>query len=104
MGSQNWTRTKLAKLMRETRAALVAHVGGDPSATQRALIEQIVLLTARCRQSEVKMLAGTDTEFDGRSYLAWSNALRRSLRDLGMEPNSACSPSLAEVLNAERLA
>lgn len=31
-----------AKLMQETRAALIARVGGDPSATQRALIERLV--------------------------------------------------------------
>ena len=87
--------------MRETRAALTAHVGGNPSATQCAVIEQIVLLTARCCQNEAKILAGKDTEFDSKSYLAWSNALRRALRDLGMQPNAARSPTLAEMLKAE---
>src|SRR5215469_13246052 len=72
-------RTRLAKLMRKTRAALTAHVGGDPSTTQRALIERVVWLTVKCCQNEAKILAGKDTEYDGKSYLAWSNALRRAV-------------------------
>ena len=62
----------------------------------------MVLLTARCCQNEVKILTETDTEFDGKSYLAWSNALRRALRDLGMQAASTRSPTLAEVLKAEQ--
>lgn len=96
-------RTRLAKLMRETRSALIEHVGGDPSATQRALIERVVWLTVKCSQIDAKIVAGTDTEYDGKSYLAWSNALRRALRDLGMAPKAARPPSLAELLNAERV-
>jgi hypothetical protein len=83
---------------------MIDHVGGNPSATERALIEQIVLLTARCCQNEAKILVGKDTEFDSKSYLAWSNALRRALRDLGMQANAVRQPSLAEVLKAERAA
>jgi hypothetical protein len=40
-------RTKEARLMRETRAALVAHVGGKPSAVQAAMIERACQLTLR---------------------------------------------------------
>src|SRR5215469_6715056 len=93
-------RTKLAKLMRETRTALIAHVGGHPSATQRALIERVVWLTVKCCQIDAKIVAGTDTEYDGKSYLAWSNALRRALRDLRFEPVVAKAPTLADVLGA----
>jgi hypothetical protein len=75
-------RTKIAKLMRETRATLTAHVGGEPSATQRALIERVVWLTLKCSLTDAKIAAGTDTDYDSKSYLAWSNALRRALRDL----------------------
>jgi hypothetical protein len=96
-------RTRLAKLMRNTRAELVAHVGGEPSATQRALIEQVVLLTARCCQADAKILAGADADY-GKEYLAWSNALRRALRDLGMMPTAARSPTIAELLSEERAA
>jgi hypothetical protein len=37
-------RTKDARLIRETRAV---HVGGNPSVTQRALIEQLVQIKLR---------------------------------------------------------
>jgi hypothetical protein len=97
-------RTKIAKLMRETRAALVAHVGGEPSATQRALIERVVRLTVKCSLIDAKIAAGTDTDYDSKSYLAWSNALRRALRDLGLQSAEAKQPSLADVLKTERVA
>jgi hypothetical protein len=92
-------RTRVARLMRETRAALIAHVGGEPSATQRALIERVVWLIVKCCQIDGKILAGANTEYDGNSYLAWSNAQRRALRDLGMEPTAVRAPSLADVLS-----
>ena len=97
-------RTRVAKLMRETRAALIAHVGGDPSATQRAPIERVVWLTVKCCQIDAKILSGTDTDYDSKSYLAWSNALRRALRDLGFEPPEPKRLTLADVLKAERVA
>ena len=91
-------RTMIAKLMRETRAALIAHVGGEPSATQRALIERVVWLTVKCSLIDAKIVAGTDNYYDSKSYLAWSNALRRALRDLGFQSSEAKQPSLADVL------
>ncbi len=78
-------RTKEARLVRETRAELTAHVGGKPTATQRALIERCVQLTLRVAAMDRKFMAtGTQTEHDSRTYLAWSNSLARALRDLGM--------------------
>jgi hypothetical protein len=71
-------RTKIAKLMRETRAALIAHVGGEPSATQRALIERVVWLRLKCSLIDAKIATDTDNDYDSKSYLAWSNALRRA--------------------------
>jgi hypothetical protein len=97
-------RTKVAKLICDTRSALFEHVCGAPSATQRALIERVVWLTVKCSQIDAKIVAGADTEYDGKSYLAWSNALRRALRDLGMAPRAARPPSLAELLSAEPVA
>ena len=38
-------RTKEARLMRETRAEVAAHVGGKPSAVQAAMIERACQLT-----------------------------------------------------------
>jgi hypothetical protein len=81
-------RTKIAKLMRETRAALVAHVG-EPSASQRTLVERTVWLTIKCSLIDAKIAVGTDNDDDSKSYLAGSNALRRALRDLGLQSAEA---------------
>jgi hypothetical protein len=75
-------RTKEAALMRQTRAALTAHVG-EPSAVQTALIERATWLTLRVAQLDAKMAGGAAfTEHDSRTYLAWSNSLGRTLREL----------------------
>ena len=71
--------------MRETRSALLAHVG-TPSATQRALVERAVMLTLHCALFDRRALeAGGLSERDGKSYLAYSNALARTLRALGLK-------------------
>jgi hypothetical protein len=43
--------------MRDTGAAPILHVGGEPSATQRALIEQLVWLTVKCSLIDAKISA-----------------------------------------------
>jgi hypothetical protein len=69
-------RTKEARLMRETRAALVAHVGGKPSAVQSAMIERACQLTLRIVAMDRKFAeTGAQTDHDSRTYLAWSNSL-----------------------------
>ena len=88
--------------MRETRAALVAHVGGNPSATQKATIERAVQLTLRVATMDRKFAeTGEQTEHDSRTYLAWSGSLSRVLRDLGMKAAQQRAKTLPEHL-AER--
>ena len=79
-------RTREARVLRETRAALEAHCGGHGqlSATQDVLIERACWLTLRVSQLDVKMAAGSAfTDHDSRHYLAWSNALSRIMKHLG---------------------
>jgi hypothetical protein len=84
-------RTKEARLMRGTRAALTAHVGGKPSAVQRTLIERACQLQIRIAMMDRDFAAGcVQTEHDSRTYLAWSNSLTRTLRALGV--NEAPAP------------
>lgn len=90
-------RTKEGRLVRDTRAALVAHIGGSPSATQRALIERAVQLALRISAMDRKYAdTGVQTEHDSRTYLAWSASLSRALRDLGMKAVAGRPKSLAE--------
>lgn len=96
-------RTREARLMRDARAELIAHVGGRPSATQRALIEQAVQLRLRLAVMDRTFAESvTMTEHDLRTYLAWSNSYTRTLRQLGLEaaPSIAAGPTLAEILAA----
>jgi hypothetical protein len=98
-------RTKEARLVRETRAALLAHVGAAPSATQRALIDRAVQLTLRVSVMDRKFAEDvTPTEHDTRTYLAWSNSLSRALRDLGMKGVAESPPTLQEHLAARQAA
>lgn len=88
-------RTREGRLMRRVRSELTAHVGGKPSATQRMLIERATTLSLYVEMLDRKMLeAGAQTEHDSRTYLAWSNSLTRTLRELGLQ-----APDLADPMN-----
>ena len=79
-------RTREARLMRDTRAALTTHVGGNPSITQRMLIDRAVQLTIRIATMDRKFAeTEVQTEHDSRTYLAWVGSLTRLLRDLGLD-------------------
>jgi hypothetical protein len=94
-------RTKEAALLRETRARLVAHVGGSPSAVQAELIERAAQLTLKVAQLDAKLDAGAMTDHDHRHYLAWSNTLTRTLAHLGLKAAAERAPSLADYLAAK---
>ncbi len=96
-------RTREAKLMRETRAALIAHVGGNPSAVQAAMIEQAVQLKLRISTMDRKFAeTGQQTEHDSRTYLAWAATYARVLARLGLDAVPVRQPTLAEVLASRR--
>ena len=80
-------RTKEAKLLAAVRRDLVAHVGGRPSATQAAIIEQICQIRLRLNAMDNSFAeTGMLSEHDGRQYLAWANSSSRMLRALGTKP------------------
>ncbi len=88
--------------MRETRAELAEHVGGMPSAVQRALIEQAVQLRLRLAVMDRKWSeAGAEmTECDSNTYLAWSNSFCRTLAQLGIQSPPPRPPTVEETLAA----
>src|ERR1700692_4169958 len=59
-------RTKEARLVRETRAAFVAHVGGKPSAVQSELIGQAVQIRWRDTQLPVQVIDALRHWVEGR--------------------------------------
>jgi hypothetical protein len=86
-------RTRQGQTLIAARAELTAHVGGNPSNVQKALIERAARLTLYIEMMDARALAaGTMTERDSRQYLAWSNSLRLTLRDLGVKAAPAVLP------------
>ena len=92
-------RTREARLLAKVRADLTTHLGGQPSATQRWMIERAAWLSLHVAQLDAKATAGGAlTDHDHRTYLAWSNTLTKLLRHLGMEGATAKPRSLQEHL------
>lgn len=77
-------RSKEARLMRDTRDELTAHVGGSPSPTQKALIDTAVQLRLRIAvMDRAFSKTQTQTEHDNRTYLAHANSYARVMKLLG---------------------
>ena len=97
-------RTREAKLLRETRADLIAHLGGTATATQRALIDRAAWLTLHVAQLDARTAEGKAmTEHDSRHYLAWSNSLTRTLSAIGLKGTARPAKTLQQHV-AERAA
>ena len=93
--------TPAGRYLRQVRAELLEHLGGQPSATQRRLVERICWLSLRCAQLDTKIASGVGlSEHDSRTYLAWSNSLTRGLREVGHKGAKAAPRSLADHLAA----
>ncbi len=96
-------RTREARLLRQVRSELTAHVGGNPSAVERRLIERAAWLTLRADQLEAKIEDGGGlTDHDTRQYLAWSNGLARTLARLGLKGARAAPKTLADHIAGRR--
>ncbi len=91
-------RSADAVLLRRTKAALCAHVGGKPSATQRALIDRAAQLTLHVARMDARAMEdGGLSDHATREYLAWSNTLSRTLALLGLDAVPAPPPRVPTV-------
>jgi hypothetical protein len=91
-------RTREARLVKSLRAELIAHVGGHPAPTQRLLIEQAVQLQLRLAlMDKGDGRTGDMTQQHQIQYLAWSGALTRLLRQLGMEAAPPPKPLVSDI-------
>jgi hypothetical protein len=83
-------RSREGRFLAACRAELTAHVGGNPSATQRITIDRCAWLRLHLMLLDEKLAGGTMlTEHDRRSYNAFSNSLVRAMRELGAKPAAA---------------
>jgi hypothetical protein len=87
-------RTGEGRRLREFRADLTAHVGGKPNATQRALIDRATVLQHHLTAMDRKATAadGIMSDHASRQYLAWTGALSRLLRQLGLDATPPPKP------------
>jgi len=91
------THTREYREYRDAVADLVEHLGSDPTAVQRAIIEEAAGLVVWCRNARLSLLKGDD--FDIGKYTTATNALRRLLADIGKERRlKDVTPTLAEYL------
>lgn len=92
------------RLFLAIRREMVAHVGGQPSATQRALIDRLAWLQVHLARMDARMMqTGEMTEHTGKQYLAWANSVARMLAQLGLASPAPRQLSPEEALSAIRL-
>jgi hypothetical protein len=92
-------RSREARLLKSMRAELIAHVGGKPNVAQRILIDQAAELRLRIALMEAETLEpGEMTERRQVQFLAWTGALTRLLKDLGLQGVPQAPPSLSDVM------
>ncbi len=94
-------RSRETRLIRQLHAELIRHVGGKPSVTQAAIIDQLVQLRVRIATMDRAFAeTGDTTGHDTKTYLAWANSYARLLRHLGLKGVAERPPSLADHLRA----
>jgi hypothetical protein len=99
-------RSREGKVLITARAELTAHVGGSPNSVQRVLIERAARLILYIEMMDARALAeGSMTSHDSRMYLAWVNALRLCLREIGIDQAAAGKPvSLDAIISRHKAA
>jgi hypothetical protein len=97
-------RCRVARQIREFTETLIEHVGGQPTPAQQVLIREAAIKNCRVVMLVDQILAGEGVDFDcaSRTYLAWSNSLRRDLESLGVSRPEQQLPSPIEYLAARR--
>src|SRR4051794_26474767 len=80
-------RSREGRFLAAVRAELAKHLGGDISAAARILVDRVAWLRLHVALLDEKVgMGGSFTDHDRRQYLAFSNALVRATRELGMTP------------------
>jgi hypothetical protein len=79
---------------------LIEHVGGTPSVVQRQLITRAARLACHLELWDEQTLlhGGAFTATGHNHYIAWHNALSRTLARLGLQGAAPPAPSIAEYL------
>lgn len=82
-----------SSICNQIRADLTAQLGREPTASQKLMIERIVMVLLRIELMDVIALRNAElTERQARDYLAWNNTVSRMLRALGLKAEAAPDP------------
>jgi hypothetical protein len=84
-------RCAIARATRQFAQELVAQLGGDPTPAQQILIREASIKNARILLMAEAILDKGALDYDcaTKTYLAWSNSLRRDLEALGLQQAEA---------------
>jgi hypothetical protein len=95
-------RSRIGRFLVHYEMLLIAHVGGNPTITQRALITRTARLALHLELMDEKAFGkgGGLTPTDHHFYCVWANSLARHLSKLGFEPTKPPlgKPKFAHVL------
>lgn len=89
-----------ARFLRGYEKMLVLHVGGQPSAVERALIIRACRLALFLEKMDERALeaGGVMSQHDSDQYLAWCGNLRRTLVALGLKGQATAPLTLQDYL------
>jgi hypothetical protein len=92
-------RTREGRELLAFRKTLIEHVGGTPSAAQKVLIDRATMLQMHLnRLDELAASAGGSlSEHSTKVYLAWTGAMGRTMRLLGLKATPKAAPSLKDI-------
>lgn len=83
-------RCKLGRISKAFKQALYEHFGGQPDPIEVVIIHRCCMLNAKCLMLDLKIADGRDlNEMETNHYLAWSNALCRTLARLRFKDTHA---------------
>ena len=93
-------RTNAGRVLRATITDLTEHLGGDPSAAERLLVQSAAIKAYRLFLLSEKLLAGGEIGADGDHHcLAWLNSMRQDLTALGLARRVRdVTPNLADYI------
>lgn len=97
-------RTRTGRIYRTIIADLIDHVGGNPSAAERLIIQSAALKATRLSLLSEKMLSGIDNpESMDQHSLGWANSLRLDLGVLGLDKRiKDVTPKLKDIIAASK--
>jgi hypothetical protein len=90
-------RSREGRFLAACRAELAAHVGA-PTRAEAVLIDRVAWLRLHLALIDERAVGGNPmSAHDQRAYLAFSNAVVRAMRQLGLRGKEASAPSLADL-------